>query len=44
MKIDSFFISNGVISADLLNYGAMLKSLNVPNKNGVLTDVILGRQ
>lgn len=42
MKIESFVITNGIISAELLNYGATLKSLVVPDKNGVLTDVVLG--
>ena len=36
-------LTNGVISAEILTYGGILKSLCVPDKNGTLVDVVLGR-
>ena len=30
------------ISAEIIDYGATLRSLFVPNKNGTVTDVVLG--
>src|SRR5690606_12563672 len=35
-------LQNGNLSVSLTNYGARLVSLNVPNKTGASTDVILG--
>lgn len=32
----------GTVSADIIEYGATLRSLIVPDKNGVKTDVVLG--
>ena len=41
-NIEKYTITNGVISVDILNYGAIIHSLKVPDKNGVLTDIVLG--
>ena len=35
-------LSNGKISCSLLTYGCILRTLNVPSKNGEITDVVLG--
>lgn len=37
-----FSISNGVMSAEISDFGGIIYSLKVPNKNGTLTDVVLG--
>ena len=34
--------SHGGLSADILDYGATIRSIQVPDKNGKLTDVVLG--
>ncbi|WP_232456811.1 aldose epimerase family protein [Pedobacter psychrophilus] len=41
-KIDIYTIKNGLIKATFTNYGARMVSLWVPDKNGILTDVVLG--
>ncbi len=41
-EIYSWTIANGDMSADVIDYGATLRSLIVPDKNGKLTDVVLG--
>lgn len=35
-------LGNGVISCQIITYGATLRSLLVPNRNGALVDVVLG--
>ncbi|MBR0444487.1 MAG: galactose mutarotase [Clostridia bacterium] len=35
-------LSNGILQATVLRYGAILQSLRVPDQNGVATDVVLG--
>lgn len=40
--ISLYTISNGRISAEILDWGATIYSLNVPDKNGNLRDVTLG--
>ena len=37
-----YHLTNGVISADILNVGGAIVKLMVPDKNGVLADVMLG--
>ena len=37
-----YTITNGKITAEILDYGATLRSLQVPDKNGKLVDVVLG--
>ncbi len=40
--IEKYTITNGVISVDVLTFGAIIQSLKVPDKNGTLTDIVLG--
>ncbi|MBQ9734667.1 MAG: galactose mutarotase [Clostridia bacterium] len=40
--IEKYTLTNGVISIDVLTFGAIIQSLRVPDKNGVLTDIVLG--
>lgn len=40
--IEKYNITNGVISIDVLTFGAIIQSLKVPDKNGKLTDIALG--
>ena len=35
-------LSNGILKADVTNYGAAIVSLQVPDKNGGLVDVVMG--
>ncbi len=35
-------LTNGIIEAELLSFGATIRSIRVPDKNGVMTDVCLG--
>lgn len=41
-EVKLFQLKNGKLTVTLTNYGARLVSLKVPNKDGQLTDVILG--
>lgn len=41
-EVTCFTITNGRLSAEILNYGVTIRSLFVPDKNGNLTDVVLG--
>ena len=41
-NISLYTISNGTVSAEILDWGATIYSLNVPDKNGKLRDVTLG--
>ena len=41
-EVKLFQLKNGKLTVTLTNYGARLVSLKVPNKEGQLTDVILG--
>lgn len=41
-EVKLFQIKNNKLTVTLTNYGARLVSLNVPNKDGKMTDVILG--
>lgn len=43
-KVYSYLLDNGMgLSAEILNYGGIIKNLYVTDKNGVKTDVALGR-
>lgn len=43
-KVYSYLLDNGQgLSAEILNYGGIIKNLYVTDKNGVKTDVALGR-
>lgn len=39
----SYILDNGTVSVEILQYGGIIKSLCVPDKNGNRTDVVLGR-
>jgi aldose 1-epimerase len=41
-KVTAFELSNGVMSANILDYGGTVQSLVVPDRNGIPTDVVLG--
>jgi aldose 1-epimerase len=41
-KVDLFTLKNGNLQAEITNYGGRVVSLLVPNKNGKLTDIIVG--
>lgn len=38
-----YTLDNGTISAEILNYGGIIKNLCVPDRNGNMVDVVLGR-
>lgn len=40
--VNKYVITNGVITADILSFGATIQSLKVPDKKGNLVDVVLG--
>ena len=40
--IKKYTLSCGVMEVDVTDYGATLLAIRVPNKNGVMTDVVLG--
>ena len=44
IKASLYKITNGVITAEISDFGGIIYSLQVPNKNGTLTDVVLGCQ
>ena len=39
----SYILDNGTVSAEILGYGGIIKSLTVPDRNGNKVDVVLGR-
>ena len=41
-EITEYILDNGVIQAHILNYGGIIQSLFVPDKNGEKHDVVLG--
>lgn len=42
-EVSLFILKNSQgCTAEILNYGGIIKSLHVPDKNGLLTDVVLG--
>ena len=41
--IYSYTLDNGAISPEIINYGGIVKSLLVPDRNGNKVDVVLGR-
>lgn len=41
-EVKQFSLSNGMLSCDILTYGATLRALRVPDRNGALRDVVLG--
>lgn len=44
-KVYSYLLDNGSgLGAEILNYGGIIKNLYVNDKNGVKTDVVLGRE
>lgn len=42
-EVFAYTLDNGSISAEILTYGGIVKNLYVNDKNGVKTDVVLGR-
>lgn len=42
MPVDRYTLSDGRMTADVITYGGALQSLRVPDRNGRLTDVLLG--
>ena len=38
-----YTLANGTVTAEILTYGGILRSLRVPDKNGAEVDVVLGR-
>lgn len=40
-EIYCYKLTNGIIEAEILDYGATIRALRVPDKNGNLTDVVL---
>ncbi|QGY47551.1 galactose-1-epimerase [Maribellus comscasis] len=41
-EIDIYFLKNGDINMAVTNYGGRIVSLNIPDKNGEMVDVVLG--
>ena len=41
-EVFRYDLDNGAISCSVLDYGCTLQSLNVPDRNGKLVDVVLG--
>ena len=41
-EVKAYTLENGNISAEIITYGGIIRSLTVPDKNGVKTDVVLG--
>jgi len=40
--VQMYTLKNGKLEADILTYGGTIRSIRVPDKNGVITDVVLG--
>ena len=40
--VREYHLDNGLISCSVLNYGCILRTLNVPDRNGQPVDVVLG--
>lgn len=43
-KIYEYSLANGTVTAKIINYGGILTSLCVPDRDGKVTDVVLGRE
>jgi len=41
-KAELITLNNGIISCEIISFGATLRSLFVPDKNGIMRDVVLG--
>lgn len=41
-EVSAYLIDNGVIRAKVIDFGAILTELNVPDKNGSAADIVLG--
>ena len=41
-KIDKYTLSNSDISVSIINYGGIITSFRVPDKDGKITDIVLG--
>lgn len=41
-SVDLYTLSNGVMEVDIINFGATITSIRIPDKNGMLGDVVLG--
>ena len=41
-QVEQYTLQNGHISCEILTYGATVRSIKVPDKNGNITDVLLG--
>ena len=42
VDVELLTLDNGILSCDIITYGAVLQSLRVPDRNGKLRDVVLG--
>ncbi len=40
--VQMYTLKNGKLEADILTYGGTIRAIRVPDKNGVITDVVLG--
>ena len=41
-KIYKYKLSNGYMSVEIINYGGIITNINIPNSQGINTDVVLG--
>ncbi|MEG0895196.1 MAG: aldose epimerase family protein [Oscillospiraceae bacterium] len=42
VQVKEYILSNGTVNVKVLNYGGIIRAIEVPNKNGKLVDVVLG--
>lgn len=41
-EVYSYTLSNGILSVEIISLGAAVRSLSVPDKNGKMSDIVLG--
>ena len=42
MDVHEVLLDNGIISCSVLDYGCIIRTLNIPDRNGKMVDVVLG--
>ena len=42
LAVETLTLDNGILSCDIITFGAALRSLRVPDRSGIKRDVVLG--
>ena len=42
LAVETLTLDNGILSCDIITFGAALRSLRIPDRSGIKRDVVLG--